>query len=122
MYSPAARPLAHRQTPLPTPPLTRHPPPVTRHASLVTTQIQDVQHQRYEYFQRQRDLRQLLHVAIVGDEALFESQMAQMNEWHLPGHMRYGACMYATAKALDKITAVARCALEAEQRGARGGK
>lgn len=31
---------------------------------------------------------------------------------HLDGHLRYGSCVYATAKVLDRVTAVARCALE----------
>ncbi|KIZ00884.1 hypothetical protein MNEG_7079 [Monoraphidium neglectum] len=88
--------------------------PTPETAQRLLGKIQDVQHSRYEYFERGRDLRQLMHAAVATDDALYAAHMdAQAAAWHLPGHLRYTGCVYATAKVLDRITTVARCALEA---------
>lgn len=80
-------------------------------------QIQGVQHKRYEFLARSRDLRRLLHMAVASDEALFDSHMGQMSTWHMQGHVRYSSTVYTTNKVLDRMTAVARCALELSQKG-----
>lgn len=73
-------------------------------------QIQEVQHKRFEYFAVQRNLRRLLHTVMATDEEVL-GNMGDVNEWQLQGHLRYSACVYATSKVLDRITATARCAL-----------
>jgi hypothetical protein len=77
-------------------------------------QIQEVQHQRFLYFALLRELRVLLHTALVTDEVV-GAQFNSIDEWHLQGHMRYAACVYATGKVLDQVTAAARCALSASK-------
>lgn len=79
-------------------------------------QIQEVQHKRFEFVAVQRDLRRLLHVAMATDEQLRTQQLSDDSTWHLEGQLRYSGCMYATAKVLDRVTAVARCALEVKTR------
>lgn len=75
-------------------------------------QIQEVSHKRFEHFAVQRELRRLMHTALVTDEALAGAhQRTGLDEWELQGHLRYSACVYATGKVLDCITAAARCAL-----------
>jgi hypothetical protein len=76
-------------------------------------QIQEVQHLRFEFFSRSRDLRRLLHLAMVTDQALFEAHMPDNQPLHLQGHMRFSAAVYAAGKVMDRMTTVARCALEA---------
>jgi len=74
-------------------------------------QVQKVQHKRFEYFAVQRELRRLLHTALAADEELSPEHFADVHEWELQGHLRYAACVYASGKVLDRITAAARCAL-----------
>jgi hypothetical protein len=76
-------------------------------------QIQEVQHLRFEFFARSRDLRRLLHMAVASDAALLTAHMPDSQPVHLQGHMRYNAAVYAAGKVLDRMTTVARCALEA---------
>lgn len=70
-----------------------------------------MQHKRFEYFAVQRELRRLLHTALATDKELAKSHLSSINEWQLQGHLRYSACVYATGKVLDRVTAAARCAL-----------
>lgn len=76
-------------------------------------QMQEVQHLRFEFFARSRELRRLLHMALVTDEALFEAHMPASQPLHLQGHLRFSAAVCAAGKVLDRMTTVARCALEA---------
>lgn len=80
--------------------------------TVVLTQIQEVQHKRFEFMTAQRELRRLLHIAMATDERLRTKQLSGDSTWHLEGQLKYSGSLYATAKVLDRITAVARCALE----------
>ncbi|WIA41085.1 hypothetical protein OEZ86_004716 [Tetradesmus obliquus] len=82
-------------------------------AAALLAKIQEVQHLRFEFFARSRELRRLLHMALVTDEALFEAHMPASQPLHLQGHLRFSAAVYAAGKVLDRMTTVARCALEA---------
>jgi hypothetical protein len=75
-------------------------------------QIQEVQHQRFLYFALLRELRVLLHTALLTDDVV-GAQFDSVDESHLQGHLRYSACVYATGKVVDQVTAAARCALSA---------
>jgi hypothetical protein len=79
----------------------------------LVVQIQAVQHKRYEVFVLHRDLRRLLLVAVATDEQLLADQSKHIEAGGVEGHLRYTSCMYAIAKVLDRITAAARCALDA---------
>jgi hypothetical protein len=80
---------------------------------LLLLQIQEVQHKRFEHLAVQRELRRLLYTAIVTDKGLAESHLLDGEQGgQLQGQLRYSACVYATGKVLDQITATARCALQ----------
>lgn len=76
-------------------------------------QIQAVQHKRYEVFVLHRDLRRLLLVAIATDEQLLAEQSKHIAADDVEGRLRYPSCIFAIGKVLDRITAAARCALDA---------
>eukprot|EP00775_Hariotina_reticulata_P009285 gene9285-9450_t len=87
--------------------------PSTATAARVLRHIQAVQHKRYEVFVLHRDLRRLLLVAIATDEQLLAEQSKQIEANDVEGRLRYPSCIFAIGKVLDRITAAARCALDA---------
>eukprot|EP00878_Enallax_costatus_P027265 GHUV01029331.1.p1 GENE.GHUV01029331.1~~GHUV01029331.1.p1 ORF type:complete len:152 (+),score=54.05 GHUV01029331.1:432-887(+) len=88
--------------------------PCEESASQLLIQIQKVQQERFEFFRTQRDLRRLVHIAVATDDQLLTDHIGDQNDGQLEGHLQYAGTLYATAKVLDKMTAVARCALEVD--------
>jgi hypothetical protein len=89
--------------------------PTPASAAALLAQVQGVQQQRYEFFALQRELRRLLHAALAAEPDVFAAFIDDSAgaPAQLPGQLRYASCVYATSKVLDRMTAVARCALDA---------
>ena len=60
----------------------------------------------------QKELRRLLYTALATDKEAATTFLEGSEGWQLQGQLRYSACVYATGKVLDQITAAARCALQ----------